>query len=209
MDATGDTSSAGRTLVVFAKVPRPGRVKTRLAATIGDTEAAALYRTLGRQVLDGVRGGNYRVVAYIDPGNELDKARNWLGEGGIDFRPQEGDSLGERLTRACRRELRRARYVCAIGTDAPAVDRSLVDRAFSELVKSDLVLGPALDGGYYLIGMTGDWPALFRGVPWSTGDVLTATLERAQTLKLRTSTLPPLADIDTVEDLKRAGYPLR
>ena len=209
MDATGDTQGAGRTLVVFAKVPRPGRVKTRLAATIGDAEAAALYRTLGRRVLDGVRGGNYRIVAYIDPANELDKARDWLGEAGIDFRPQEGDSLGERLARACRRELRRARYVCAIGTDAPGVDRRLVDRAFRQLSESDLVLGPALDGGYYLIGLTGDWPALFRGVPWSTAKVLAATLARARTLKLRTSTLPPLADIDTVEDLERAGYPLR
>ena len=207
MDATSNAQGVDRTLVVFAKVPRPGRVKTRLAASIGDTAATSLYRVLGRQVLDDVRGGSYRIVAYIDPANELAEARDWLGEVGVDFRPQEGDGLGERLTRAFQRELGRARYVCAIGTDAPAVDSRLVDRAFSELSASDLVLGPALDGGYYLIGLTEYWPALFRGVPWSTAEVLAVTLARAQTLKLRTSTLPPLADIDTVEDLERAGFP--
>lgn len=201
------TRRGERTLIVFAKVPRPGRVKTRLAAAIGDTAAASLYRTLGRRVLDGVRGGPYRVVAYIDPANELAGARDWLGGAGVDFRPQEGDDLGERLARAFRRELERARHVCAIGTDAPAVDRSVAERAFAELATSDLVLGPALDGGYYLIGARGHWPELFRGVPWSTEEVLTATLARANALRLRTATLDPLPDIDTVEDLERTGYP--
>ena len=201
------TRSVERTLIVFAKVPRPGRVKTRLAAAIGDAEAAALYRILGRRVVDGVRGGAYRLVAYIDPAHELAGARDWLGEGGVDFRPQRGDGLGERLARAFRQELERARHVCAIGTDAPAVDRRLADRAFDELAANDLVLGPALDGGYYLIGANRYWPDLFRDVPWSTEDVLTATLARARALKLRTATLEPLRDIDTVEDLERAGYP--
>ena len=202
------TRDVDRTLIVFAKVPRPGRVKTRLAASIGDAEAAAMYRTLGRRVLDGVRGGGYRLVAYIDPGNELAQARDWLGAEGVDFRAQEGDDLGERLAYAFRREFRRARHVCAIGTDAPAVNRPVVERAFAELAKNDLVLGPALDGGYYLIGATRHWPALFRDIPWSTEDVLAATLARAGALKLRTATLEPLTDIDTVEDLTRAAIDL-
>ena len=162
------TRAVERTLIAFAKVPRPGRVKTRLAAAIGDTEAASLYRVMGRRVLDGVRGGDYRLVAYIDPANELARARDWLGETGIDFKPQAGDDLGERLADAFRREFQRARHVCAIGTDAPAVDRRVVERAFTELSNNDLVLGPALDGGYYLIGLSGYQPELFRGVPWST-----------------------------------------
>ena len=194
-----------RTLIVFAKVPRPGRVKTRLAAAIGNAEAASLYRTLGRRVLDGVRGGNYRLVAYIDPANQLGVARDWLGATGVDFRPQDGDDLGERLARAFQREFLRARHVCAIGTDAPAVDRAVVERAFAELATRDLVLGPALDGGYYLIGSSAHQPELFRGVPWSTEKVLAATLARARALRLHTATLEPLPDIDTVEDLERAG----
>ena len=200
------TRGVERTLIAFAKVPRPGRVKTRLAAAIGDEEAAALYRNMGRRVLDGVRGGQYRLVAYIDPANELAAAREWLGGAGVEFRPQEGDDLGARLADAFRREFQRARHVCAIGTDAPAVDRRVVERAFAELATSDLVLGPALDGGYYLIGVGGDWPELFRNVPWSTEDVMTTTLARAHALKLRTATLEPLPDIDTVEDLERAGH---
>ena len=197
-----------RTLIAFAKVPRPGRVKTRLAAAIGDTEAASLYRVMGRRVLDGVRGGDYRLVAYIDPANELARARDWLGETGIDFKPQAGDDLGERLADAFRREFQRARHVCAIGTDAPAVDRRVVERAFTELSNNDLVLGPALDGGYYLIGLSGYQPELFRGVPWSTERVMAETLARARALVLRTATLEPLPDIDTVEDLERAGIRL-
>lgn len=203
-----DVEGARRTLVVFAKVPRPGRVKTRLAAGIGDAQAAALYRVLGRQVLDGVRGGKYRIVVYIDPAGELDQARDWLGEAGVHFRPQQGIGLGDRLAHAIREELRGAEHVCAIGTDAPAVDRDVVDRAFVELPAHHLVLGPATDGGYYLIGLSDYRPALFRKVPWSTAAVLEATLARARTLGLRTSILPPLSDIDTVEDLRRAGYPL-
>lgn len=195
-----------RTLIVFAKVPRPGRVKTRLAAAIGDAEAASLYRVMGHRVLDGVRGGDYRLVAYIDPANELAAAREWLGVAGVDYRPQEGEDLGERLANAFRRESERARHVCAIGTDAPAVDRLVVERAFAELSNNDLVLGPALDGGYYLIGTDGYWPALFRDVPWSTEAVMTVTLARARALKLRTASLEPLSDIDTVEDLERGGY---
>lgn len=198
---------AERTLIVFAKMPRPGRVKTRLAAAIGDAEAAALYRTLGRRVLDAVRGGEYRLVAYIDPANELARAREWLGAEGVDFRAQEGDGLGERLANAFRRELGRARHACAVGTDAPGVDRRLAGRAFAELAENDLVLGPAVDGGYYLIGMSRYRPELFRGVPWSTEQVLPATLARAGALKLRTRILELLPDIDTVEDLERAGYP--
>ena len=201
------TRDVERTLIVFAKVPRPGRVKTRLAAAIGDVEAASLYGIMGRRVLDGVRGGHYRLVAYIDPGNELAAASAWLGAAGVHFRPQQGGDLGERLANAFRHEFKRARRVCAIGTDAPAVDRPVVERAFAELSTNDLVLGPALDGGYYLIGATGYWPDLFRNVPWSTEEVMTSTLVRARSLKLRTATLEPLADIDTVEDLERADAP--
>ncbi|MCY4647560.1 MAG: TIGR04282 family arsenosugar biosynthesis glycosyltransferase [Gammaproteobacteria bacterium] len=201
------TRGVERTLIAFAKVPRPGRVKTRLAAAIGDAEAASLYRVMGRRILDGVRGGDYRVVVYIDPANELAAARAWLGAAGVDFRPQKGDGLGERLADAFRTEFKRARRVCAIGTDAPAVDRPVVERAFAQLSTNDLVLGPALDGGYYLIGTAGYRPELFREVPWSTEEVMTVTLARARALKLRTAALEPLPDIDTVEDLERAGAP--
>lgn len=203
------TPREDRTLIVFAKVPRAGRVKTRLAAAIGDVEAASLYGIMGRRVLDGVRGGDYRLVAYIAPGNELAEAREWLGATGVHFRPQEGADLGERLADAFRREFRLARSVCAIGTDAPAVDRRVVERAFAELSTHELVLGPALDGGYYLIGATGYWPELFRDVPWSTEEVMTATLARARALRLRTAALEPLPDIDTVDDLKRADIRAR
>jgi len=185
----------------------PVRAVDHVSFRLGDVEAASLYGIMGRRVLDGVRGGRYRLVVYIDPANELAAAREWLGAADVGFRPQDGNDLGERLAEAFRREFQRARQVCAIGTDAPAVDRRVVERAFDELSANDLVLGPALDGGYYLIGATAYRPALFRDVPWSTERVMTATLARARALELRTATLEPLPDIDTVEDLERADVP--
>lgn len=207
---SGDGASPGhprrRTLLLFAKAPTPGRVKTRLAAGIGEEEAAAVYRKLGRRVLEQVRGGAYRTVVCHDPPGAREEIARWLDADDVDYRPQEGPDLGARLERAIRRAFRGADRVCVVGTDVPGVDRSCVEAAFHALeTGADVCFGPALDGGYYLVALRAPRPELFRRIPWSTDRALEVSLARAEALGLRVATLDPLADVDTPEDLEAWG----
>lgn len=187
-------------LLVFAKAPDPGRVKTRLAREVGEEEAAKIYAALARHVVDEVRGGPYRTEICFTPPEAGDRVRGWLGVAGLSFHPQSEGDLGARMERAIRRSLEESHAVVVVGTDAPQVTSSLVERAFQELREADLVLGPALDGGYYLIGLKRPRPELFRAIPWSTSEVLEATLFRARSLGLKTHMLPALRDVDSLED---------
>ena len=191
-------------LLVFAKAPRPGGVKTRLAAGIGEDEAARLYRAMGREIVDRVRGGPFRVRVCHTPADAGDEVRDWLGTEGLEFAPQcEGD-LGERMADAFDQAFRSADRVAIIGTDVPALDAGHVERAFVLLEGEegcDAVFGPARDGGYYLLALRRPAPALFEGIPWSTGEVLERSLARAEAEGLGVRTLTALADIDRPEDL--------
>ncbi len=191
-----------RALIVFAKAPRPGRVKTRLAADLGAQEAARVYRRLGRRVLDAVREGPYRTLVYYDPPDAEAEMRDWLGGESLEFRPQAEGDLGERMARAFEEALRDADRACIVGTDVPALRRALVVQALERLESADVVLGPAEDGGYYLMALSRPHPEIFRDVPWSTADVLGTTLERARHAGLRESLLPVLKDVDTAADLR-------
>lgn len=199
--ASSPGSRSGRTLLVFAKSPEPGRVKTRLARVMGPARAAELYRRMGRRVVDQLRGGDYRIVVCFDPPDAERAVRRWLGADSLSFRPQSPGDLGERMVRAFEGAFRRAEEVCVVGTDAPSVDRTVISRAFRELERVDVVLGPARDGGYYLMALKRPIPALFRDVPWSTDAVLEVTLERARELGLAVAQLEERSDVDTVEDL--------
>jgi rSAM/selenodomain-associated transferase 2/rSAM/selenodomain-associated transferase 1 len=190
-------------LMVFAKAPVPGRVKTRLAEDVGPQEAARIYRDLGRRVVDQIREGPYRTVICYDPPEAERTVKEWLGEQRVEFRPQAPGSLGERLETAFRWAFRETGRALVIGTDAPGVNQDLVEAALRALSAAHLVLGPALDGGYYLLGLTRPAPELFRGIPWSTEEVLKATLARARELGLTATLLPVLRDVDTLEDLKK------
>jgi len=189
-------------LIVFAKAPRPGRVKTRLAADLGAQEASRVYRRLGRRVLDAVREGPYRTLVYYDPPDAEAEMRDWLGGESLEFRPQAEGDLGERMARAFEEALRDADRACIVGTDVPALRAALVVQALERLESADVVLGPAEDGGYYLMALSRPHPEIFRDVPWSTADVLGTTLERARHAGLRESLLPVLKDVDTAADLR-------
>jgi len=202
----GHCAPESRLLLVFAKEPVPGRVKTRLAAAVGDRAAARIYHEMGRRIVDGLRGGDYRIRVCFDPPDGRAAVEEWLDPAGLEFHPQAGGDLGARLEAAFRDGFARAGAVVAIGTDAPDVGRSLVERAFTRLAHADLVLGPARDGGYYLLGLKEPNPALFREIPWSTPGVLDATRERAESSGLTVYELPVLADVDTVEDLEASGF---
>lgn len=196
-----------RALGIFVKAPIPGRVKTRLAEDIGPSGAAEVYWRLGRQVVGAAAGPGYRTTVWLTPAREEPFVREWLdGVGRVTYRPQAGASLGDRLTNAFGSEFADgARRVVIIGSDCPGVDRRVIQEAFTVLGERDVALGPALDGGYYLIGLAAPQPALFRGISWSTAAVAVQTRARARALGLSCHVLPPLRDVDTERDARVLG----
>lgn len=196
-----------RSLGVFAKAPIPGQVKTRLAREIGPSAAAALYRRLGRQIVSAAVGPGYHTVVWFTPPSRQAVVRDWLdGLGVTAFCPQAGGTLGTRLVHAFGRAFAAGdSAVVMIGTDAPGVNRHTVAEAFRALRACDLVLGPSLDGGYYLIGLKTPQPALFRAIPWSTAGVLRATEARAREQGLSHRLLTPLRDVDRAGDAMALG----
>lgn len=192
-----------RTLVVFLKQPRPGAVKTRLATVVGPELAAELYQVLVETVLEQTtpEPGDYERLVFFDPPEARRALREWLP--GVSLRAQAPGDLEQRLADAFERAFRRgAARVAIIGSDAPALTRATVLRALRALDEADLVLGPAADGGYYLIALREVRPELLRGIDWSTSAVLRQTLERAQAARLRVRQLEPLRDVDTLADLR-------
>jgi rSAM/selenodomain-associated transferase 1 len=188
-------------LIVFARAPEVGRVKTRLAAEVGDSTALAIYRRLAEQVLSAVQSdGRYSITVAYAPGSARRAMREWLGTS-VALRPQSGGDLGARMTGVIVDAISAgAERVVVIGTDCPDVNADVVEGAFDRLAGADLVLGPATDGGYYLIGMSRLHPALFEEVPWSSPDTLRITLELARAAGLSIALLEERRDIDTAAD---------
>jgi hypothetical protein len=198
------------TLLVFLKSPDPGTVKTRLIPALGAETAADLYRVLAGQALRGTRpaGDEYERLLFFAPRDARARVEGWLpGEACL---PQAEGDLGQRMLAAFEEAFRRgSKRVAVIGSDVPWVSRDHVIRAFDLLERRDVVLGPALDGGYYLLGLTRPFPTLFHGIPWSTSGVLSATTARAVALGLSRGLLDPLPDLDTIADIRREWDRLR
>ncbi len=202
-------------VLVFLKVPRAGRVKTRLAHAIGARNAARLYRAFLADTLATVAESEaWSVEAHFaPPESPLARVRSLL-PAGLRSRarlvPQARGTLGHRMAGAIKRAFREgAPAVLLVGSDCPLLTRGHLERALRALGDRDLVLGPAADGGYYLIGLRKPSVGVFRRIPWSTGSVLARTLERAETLGLSTTLLGELSDIDTLEDLNALRRYLR
>ena len=198
-----DRSPPRRAVIVFAKAPRPGYVKTRLAAEVGAEHAVRIYRTIGRATVDALRGGESRLLVYYDPPEDeaVVEMREWLGSQGVEYRRQRGDDLGSRMEGAfaeCRAE---AEKVCIVGTDIPGIGADTVSEAFRALEENDVVVGPATDGGYYLLALRSPMAELFRDVPWSTDAVLEITLERAAEIGASVKLLEPKNDVDAASDV--------
>jgi rSAM/selenodomain-associated transferase 1 len=192
-----------RTLILFAKEPRPGQVKTRLSPPLAPEEAAALARAFIEDIAAalGRVACERRVLACAPPGAEAALAR--LAGEGFTCEPQAEGDLGARLEAACERAFAAgAARVVVVGADSPTLPPRLVDEAFEALRAKDVVLGPALDMGYYLVGLRRPAPALFQGIPWSTREVLPSTLAVAARAGLVLHFLPPWFDVDTPADLE-------
>lgn len=197
-------------LLVFVKAPRPGAVKTRLAADLGEETAAELYRALAEEEVrcTAPRPGEYERLFFFTPPEARPAMEAWFPEEA--WLPQEGPDLGCRMAAAFGETFRRgARRAAIVGSDVPWVSREIVLEALRSLDDHDLALGPARDGGYYLLALDRPRPALFDGIPWSTPSVLSATVERAGGLGLAVRVLDPLRDVDTLEDVRAEWKRLR
>ncbi len=192
-------------MLVFVRAPEPGRVKTRLAAAIGAEGALRVYQRLAEHTLAEVRSlaaESVEVRVHYTPAGAGAAVRKWLGDGPLYLPQAESDDLGMRMRDAFTRAFADGvERVVIVGSDLPDLTAPLLRRAFDELDAHPAVLGPARDGGYYLLGLRGMIDGIFTGVPWSTPDVLTATLERFRAAGEEPVLLEELADVDEAEDL--------
>ncbi|GMQ88968.1 MAG: TIGR04282 family arsenosugar biosynthesis glycosyltransferase [Gammaproteobacteria bacterium] len=199
-------------ILVFAKAPLAGQVKTRLASEIGDKAAAALYEQLVRDtVTTAVQARLAPVTLYAGSPHPLFVALS--DEQGIAIKIQQGADLGLRMHKAIQHELEQADFVVLIGTDCPSMTGEYLNLACQGLrAGTEFVLGPAEDGGYVLIGARSAEEKLFTDMRWSTSQVMQHTRERLHLLNRRYAELDTLWDLDTPEDLKRwqaaPGLPL-
>ncbi|MBD3246232.1 MAG: DUF2064 domain-containing protein [Candidatus Omnitrophica bacterium] len=193
--------SPDRAVIVFARRPVPGKVKTRLAAGIGVRSAAEIYRRIAEYVCAQVRTvGNTRRYLFSASREDLGAMRRWVGNKFF-FAVQSGNDLGERMEDAARIVFAHGvKKVLIVGTDTPGLSVSLFQDAFRLLEEFDTVLGPSEDGGYYLLGMKTFSPQLFARINWSTSEVLAQTLRQARACGFSTAMLPRLRDIDRKED---------
>lgn len=190
-------------LIIFAKFPRPGEVKTRLGENLGMKEAAEVYRTfaehafsLGHQLL----ATGKKIYVFYEPRAGADQMRSWVGPS-FHLASQKGETLGDRMRDAFEQTFAQgsARTVI-IGTDVPELDAGILERAFDALLDHDAVIGPSTDGGYYLLGMNAPVKEVFDGLVWSAATVYHETLDRFRRLRLSFTELNELADIDTMAD---------
>jgi rSAM/selenodomain-associated transferase 1 len=190
-------------LALFLKAPVAGRVKTRLAATVGDATACAVYRWLAERQCREVPG-DWSATVHVDPPDAVAACRAWLGAR-FDYAAQQGGTLGERLAHAARAAFTRgAAPWLVIGGDCVGLGHARLREAAGALADgADAVLGPAEDGGYYLLGLRRLAPEVFHDIPWSTGEVAAVTRRRAAAAGLRLAELPPLPDIDDEASLVR------
>jgi hypothetical protein len=191
-------------LIIFAKEPRPGHVKTRLSPFLSPEAAAQLYHNFLLDILEEMdRVQEVRLALAFSPPEAQDFFQA-LASPGMDIFSQEGSDLGERMARACAWGFG-AGYnpVLLRGSDTPDLPAAVVSEAREVLAAghSQVVLGPATDGGYYLVGLTRPQPNLFQGPSWSSSTVLKSTLKVARQQNLTVHLLPTWSDIDTFADL--------
>ena len=191
-----DPLAPGGRLLVFLKAPRPGTVKTRLAATLGSTAATAAYRTLVETLFTQINEWSGVELRYT-PDSAADEIHRWQRPSWV-LAPQGDGDLGQRMVRAFAEHFAAgAQKILIIGADCPDVTPTDLLSAWVALDRDDLVIGPANDGGYWLVGLRAPCPELFHGIAWSTDQVLAETLTKARAAGLAVARLRTLTDVDT------------
>jgi rSAM/selenodomain-associated transferase 1 len=205
MTARSASRSSECIVAVLAKAPHPGAVKSRLAARIGASAAAALHARLVRRTLStAAQAAIGPVELWCAPSAEEAFFQEMDREFGANRFTQSTGDLGERMSQAVAQALGRASCVVLIGTDCPDLTPADLREASAALAAgADVVLGPAEDGGYHLIGLRCNEPRVFEGIAWSTDGVLAQTRERLAALGLHWHELPERWDLDRPEDYDR------
>jgi len=190
-------------ILLFAKEPVHGQVKTRLHGSLGVTKAYELHCAMLRYQVSALLASGLAPVELWVSGDITNPELISLPLQGSIYQ-QVGSNLGQRMQAAVVSARMRSRAVVLVGTDCPSVDRDYLEMALNFLsAGNQLVIGPAEDGGYVLLGVSESWPTLFEGIPWGTDQVLSMTLERAGQLGLDYQLLASRWDVDRPEDLSR------
>jgi rSAM/selenodomain-associated transferase 1 len=211
---TGETGRRGRVLGLFAKWPAAGAVKTRLRGSEPDWGARVAEAFLLDTIARLANVNAQRVLAFTPRQRRAEFAAVVAGR--FILVPQEEGDLGRRLGAFVDQQINAGGgSIVLVGTDSPTLPVAYVDQAFAEMEHADVVLGPASDGGYYLVGCGPSRPPLFKGIAWSTGRVLADTVAALAEPRWRLALLPPWYDVDTPDDwtmlcghvaaLRRAG----
>jgi len=192
-------------VIVFIKNPELGKVKTRLAKTVGDEKALKIYKSLmshTKNVVQSVEAS--RLLFYSEWIHTSDE---WSPDFFNKQLQPKGD-LGNRMTAAFEQGFKKGSPVVIVGSDCPGLSTEIINQAFSLLKANDFVIGPALDGGYYLMGMNSFNPEVFQNIEWSTETVKQKTIEKISALEKTYKELEPLSDIDFEEDWIKYGWEL-
>ena len=191
-------------VAVFAKAPVPGMVKTRLAQLLGDDGAAGLHAGLVRHALASARAAAVGPVElWCAPDERHDFFTACASQFDARLRRQEGADLGLRMRHAFEATLAEGAALVLIGSDCPAITPRALTDAATALRGHDVVIAPAEDGGYVLVGLSRPCPAMFDGVPWGTNAVMARTRERLAASRIAWHELPTLWDVDRPEDYAR------
>lgn len=190
-------------LIIFIKNPVLGTVKTRLAAELGDERALKIYLQLIRHTREVALSLSAR--RYLFYAQYIDHQDDWLPEHFVKEVQPKGD-LGHRMEMAFEKVLKEQEKAVIIGSDCASLSPGIVEEAFSVLDQHDVVIGPALDGGYYLLGMKALHPPLFRDMTWSNERVYSETINRIKAGNLSYGTVATLSDIDYAADWEKYGW---
>lgn len=195
-----------KAIVVLAKSPEPGRVKTRLIPVLGEQQATLVYQRLLQHTLTlaskyACQSSDIEAYLFLS-GDAENTAYKKIRFGlTLNVADQAQGDLGSRMSHALGTALEKHDQAVIVGADCPGINSAYLDQAFAQLEHKDLVFGPALDGGYVLLGLKQIHPSMFENMPWSQANLLQQSLARAQLQQLAVATLAPLGDVDYAEDL--------
>lgn len=198
------TANQDACILLFVKYPEKGKVKIRLTADLNAETVLSLYQCFVHDTLETVKKIDIHFFICYTPADKLEEFQRWLGST-LRFHPQIGNDLGERMKTCFTTVFEKGfKRVILIGSDSPDLPEDYITEAFSLLQAKDVVLGPAVDGGYYLIGLrdTTSASGLFEDIPWGTKTVLEETLKRVRQANRSIGLVPVWSDVDTITDLK-------
>ncbi|MDY0292652.1 MAG: TIGR04282 family arsenosugar biosynthesis glycosyltransferase [Desulfuromonadaceae bacterium] len=206
MDSQDQEISAERcAVIVMTRYPEAGQVKTRLIETLGEHGAANLHKRMAEHTMSTLQPLHDIETADLFVffnGGSNEQMQRWLGSS-FEYQPQQGSNLGEKMVNSFKHIFNTGyNRAVILGTDCPDIEGATVVQALKYLRSADLVLGPAEDGGYYLLGLNQTIPQLFEGIEWGSDRVLAQTTQQAKQQNLSIEYLHPLRDIDTPADLE-------